>query len=68
MQRVPLSDRLGLEDFYIETETVVLSLPNGQVNFFENSNYRRAVYSNLLIRKLLGLVKVMFGLVHASYS
>ena len=68
MQRVPLSDRLGLEDFHIETETVVLSLLNGQVNFFENLNYRRTVYSNLLIRKLLGLVKVMFGLEHASYS
>ena len=46
----------------------VLSLPDGQVKFFENSNYRRTVYLNLLIKKLLGLVKVMFGLVHASYS
>ena len=46
----------------------VLSLPDGQVKFFENSNYRRTVDSNLLIKKLLGLVKVMFGLVHASYS
>ena len=31
------------------------------MKFFENSNYRRTVYSNLLIKKLLGLVKVMFG-------
>ena len=63
-----LSDSLGLEDFSIGLVTFVPSLPDGQVNFFENSNYRRTVYSNLLIKKLLGLVKVMFGLVHASYS
>ena len=42
----------------------VLSLPDGQVKFFENSNYKRTVYSNLLIKKHLGLVKVMFGLVY----
>ena len=63
-----LSDSLGLEDFAIGLVSFVLSLPDGQVIFFENSNYRRTVYSNLLIKKLLGLVKVMFGLVHASYS
>ena len=63
-----LSDSLGLEDFAVGLMTFVLSLPNGQVNFFENSNYRRTVYSNLLIKELLGLVKVMFGLVHATCS
>ena len=46
----------------------VLSLPDGQVKFFENSNCGRTVDSKLLIKKLLGLVKVMFGLAHASYS
>ena len=63
-----VSDNLGLEDFAIGLVTFVLSLPDGQVKFFENSNYRRTVDSNLLIKKLLGLVKVMFRLAHASYS
>ena len=63
-----LSDSLGLEDFAVGLMTFVLSLPDGQVKFFENSNYRRTVYSNLLIKELLGLVKVMFGLVHATCS
>ena len=64
-----VSDSLqGLEDLAFGLVTFVLSLPDGQVKFFENSNYRRTVDSNLLIKKLLGLVKVMFGLAHASYS
>ena len=70
MQRAKkvLSDSLGLEDFSVGLMTFVLSLPDGQVKFFENSNYRRTVYSNLLIKELSGLVKVMFGLVHATCS
>ena len=70
MQRAKkvLSDSLWLEDFSVGLMTFVLSLPDGQVKFFENSNYRRTVYSNLLIKELLGLVKVMFGLVHATCS
>ena len=70
MQRAKkvLSDSLGLEDFSVGLMTFVLSLPDGQVKFFENSNHRRTVYSNLLIKELLGLVKVMFGLVHATCS
>ena len=63
-----LSDSLGLEDFAVGLMTFVFSLPDGQVKFFENSNYRRTVYSNLLIKELSGLVKVMFGLVHATCS
>ena len=63
-----LSDSLGLEDFVVGLMTFVLSLPDGQVKFFENSNCRRTVYSNVLIKELLGLVKVMFGLVHATCS
>ena len=54
MQRAKnvLSDSLGLEDFAVGLMTFVLSLPDGQVKFFENSNYRRTVYSNLLIKEL----------------
>ena len=60
-----LSDSLGPEDFAIGLVTFVPSLPDGQVKI---SNDRRTVCSNLLIKKLLGLVEVMFGLVRASYS
>ena len=63
-----LSDSLGLEDYAIGLVTFALSLPDRQLKFFENSNYRRTVNSNLLIKKLLGLVKVMFGLVNVSCS
>ena len=54
MQRAKnvLSDSLGLEDFAVGLMTFVLSLPDGQVKFFENSNYRRTVYSNLFIKEL----------------
>ena len=39
-----LSDSPGLEHFvYIELVNFVLSLPDGQVKSFENSNYRRTV-------------------------
>ena len=68
MQRKLLSDSPGLEHFAIGLVNFVLSLPDGQEKFFENSNYRRTAYSNPLIKKHLGLIKVMFGLVHASYS
>ena len=47
-----LSDSLGLEDFVIRLVTLALTLPDGQVKLFENSDYRRTVYSNLLIKKL----------------
>ena len=69
MQRAKevVSSSPGLEDFAVGLVNFVLSSPDGQVKFFENSNYRRTVYSNLLIKKLLGPVKVMFGLVRASY-
>ena len=51
-----LSSSLELEDFAIGRATVVISLPVGQVKFFENSNYRRTVYSTVPIKNLLGLV------------
>ena len=52
-----LSSSLELEDFAIGRATFVISLPDGQVKFFENSNnYRRTVYSTVPIKKLLGLV------------
>ena len=38
-----LSDSPGLVDFAIGLLNFVLSLPNGQKNFFDHSNYRRTV-------------------------
>ena len=38
-----LSNSLGLVDFALGLVNFVLSLPDGQVKFFENSNYRRTV-------------------------
>ena len=52
-------------DFALALVNFILRLLDGQVKVFENSNYRRTVESNMLIKKLLGLGKVMFGLVHA---
>ena len=49
-----LSDSLGLEDFAIGLESVVLSLLDGQVNFLYNSNNRRTVYSNPPIKNFWG--------------
>ena len=45
---------LGLEDFAIGLVSFVLSLPNGQVKFFYNSNNRRTVYSNPPIKNFWG--------------
>ena len=61
-----LSSSMELEDFAIGGATFVISLPDGQVKFFENSNYRRTVYSTLPIKKLLGLVS-SFDLNELSY-
>ena len=45
-----------------------LTCPTGKWCFLRNSNWRRIVESIMLVKKLLGLVEVMFGLVNASFS
>ena len=40
----------------------------GKGSFLRNSNYKRTVKSILLIKKFLGIVEMMFGLVYASLS
>ena len=55
-------------DFAIGLVNSVINLPDGQVKFFRNSNYRRTVKSILLIKMYLGLVEIMFVLVYASLS
>ena len=63
-----MSDNPGLVDFAIGLVNSVLNLPNGQVKFLRNSNYRRTMKSILFIEKFLGLAEMMFGLVYASLS
>ena len=63
-----VSNSRGLVDFAIGLVNFVLNLPDGQVKFLRNSNYRRTVKSILLIKKFLGLVEMTFGLVYASLS
>ena len=55
-----VSDSPGLVDFAIRLVKFVLNLPDGQVKFLRNPNYRRTVTSILLIKT--------FGLVYASPS
>ena len=66
------SDSLRLVDFASRLVNSVLDLPNRQVirGSLGNSNYRRTVISrNPAHQKLFSaLVKMTFGLVHASYS
>ena len=63
-----VSDSRGLVDFAIGLVNFVLNLPDEQVKFLRNSDYRRTVKSILLIKKFLGLVEMTFGLVYASLS
>ena len=64
-----VSDIPGLVDFAIGLMNFVLNLPNGLVNFFlRYSNYRRTTKSILPIQMFLGLVEMMFGVIHASFS
>ena len=63
-----LSDSLGLVDFALRLVNSVFNLPNGQACFLRNLNNRRTVTSTLLVKKFFGLVKMMSGLVNASFS
>ena len=63
-----VSDSPGLVDFVIGLVNFILNLPDGQVKFLRNSNYRRTVKSILLIKKFLGLAEMTFGLVYAALS
>ena len=59
-------DSPGLVDFAIGLENSVLNLPDGQVNCFEEFKLQKNCEINLLIKTLLGLVEMMFGLMLAS--
>ena len=59
-----VSDSAGLVDFAI----LFLTCPTGKWCFLRNSINRRTVKSILLVKKFLGLVEMMCGLVNASFS
>ena len=61
-------DSPRIVDFAIGLVTFVLNLPDGQVLFFWEIQITEGVYSILLIKKVLGLVEMTFGPVHANYS
>ena len=63
-----VSDSQGLVDFAIGLVNSVLNLPDGQVKFFEEFKLQKNCEINLLIKTLLGLVEMMFGLVNVSFS
>ena len=63
-----VSDSPGLLDFVIGPVNSVFNLPDRQVMFLSNSNKGKTVKSILLVKKLLGLVQMMSGLVNASFS
>ena len=61
-------DSPRIVDFAIGLVTFVLNLPDGRVLFFGEIQITEGVYSILLIKKVLGLVEMTFGPVHANYS
>ena len=63
-----MSDSLRLVDFAIGLVNSVLNLPEGQVKFFEKFKLQKNFEINLLIKTLLGLVEIMFGLVNVNFS
>ena len=57
-----------LVDFAIGLENSVLKLPDEKVKFFEEFKLQKNCEINMLIKTLLGLVKMMLGLVNISFS
>ena len=63
-----VSDSPGLVDIAIGLVTSVPSLPDGQVKCFLEFKLQKNCESSLLIKTVLWLVEMMFGLVNASFS
>ena len=62
-----MSDSPGLTDFAIRLVNSALNLSDGMVKFLEEFKLQ-LVKSILLIKMVLGLVEMTFGLVYASFS
>ena len=63
-----MSDSLRLVDFAIGLVNSVLNLPDRQMKFFEEFKLKINYVINPAHQKVLGLVEMNLGLVHASYS
>ena len=63
-----MSDSLGLVDFGFGLVNSVLNLPDGQVKFFGKFKLQTDCNQSCQSKRVLGLVEVTRGLVHASYS
>ena len=63
-----MSDSPGLVDFAIGLVIFVVNLPDEQVLFFGKIQITDGLQSILLIKRVLGLVEMTCGLVHARYS
>ena len=63
-----MSDSPELLDFAIGLVNSVINLPDVQVKFFEEFKIQENCEINLLIKTVLGLVEMMFGLVNVSFS
>ena len=63
-----MSDSPRLVDFGFGLVNSVLNLPDGQVNFFGKFKLQTDCNQSCQSKRVLGLVEVTRGLVHASYS
>ena len=64
-----MSDSLGLVDFAIGLVNSGLNLPNSQVKVFGELELQKNCSKSCLSKKFFfGLIKMILGLVHASYS
>ena len=63
-----MSDSPGLVDFDFGLVNTVLNLLDGQVNFFGKFKLQKDGNQSCQSKRVLGLVEMTCGLVHASYS
>ena len=63
-----MSDSPGLVDFAIGLVIFVLNLPDGQVLFFGEFKLQKDCNQSCVSKRVLGLVEMTCGLVHACYS
>ena len=70
MQRAKkvMSNSPGLVDFTIGLVIFVLNLPDRQVFVFGKFKLQKDCNQSCQSKRVLGLVEMTFGLVHASYS
>ena len=63
-----VSDSLGLVDFTIRQVKLVLNLPDKQVTVFREFKLQKNRNQSYLSKNFSWLVRMTFGIVHASYS